>query len=82
LVWKPTFVLPFGLKTKFHITVRPAGTGFHIITVPGPAAAEENLGFTCSGYFFFLTEKVSFISPFGLEANLHITVWSDVQISY
>jgi hypothetical protein len=27
LVWKPIFILPFGLVSEFHITVRP-GTGF------------------------------------------------------
>jgi hypothetical protein len=31
-VWKPTFMLPFGLVSEFHITVRP-GTRFYI-TVP------------------------------------------------
>jgi hypothetical protein len=49
LVWKPTFVLPFGLEAKFHIinTVW-SGTGFHIVTVPG--GSRRKFGFY-SGYF-------------------------------
>jgi hypothetical protein len=46
LVWKPNFILPFGLGPDFIL--------------PFPAAAEENLGFTV-GIFHFLTEKVNFI---------------------
>jgi hypothetical protein len=36
------------------------------------------LGFAV-GIFHFLTEKVNFILPFGLEANFHVTVWSLVS---
>jgi hypothetical protein len=82
LVWKPTFVLPFGLEAKlnFRSYLIPFGLGPNFI-LPSPAAAEENLGFTV-GIFRFLTEKVNFILPFGLEANFHITVWSGVRILY
>jgi hypothetical protein len=51
LVWKPNFILPFGLGPDF--------------VLPFPAAAEEKLGFIV-GIFHFLTEKVNFILPFGL----------------
>jgi hypothetical protein len=51
LVWKPNFILPFGLGPDFIL--------------PFPAAAEENLGFIV-GIFHFLTEKVNLILPFGL----------------
>jgi hypothetical protein len=46
LVWKPNFILPFGLGPDFIL--------------PFPAAAEESLGFIV-GIFHFLTEKVNFI---------------------
>jgi hypothetical protein len=60
LVWKPTFILPFGLGPEFIL--------------PFPAAAEENLGFIV-GIFHFLTEKVNFILPFGpAGTGFHITV--------
>jgi hypothetical protein len=51
LVWKPNFILPFGLEPDFIL--------------PFPAAAEENLDFIV-GIFHFLTKKVNFILPFGL----------------
>jgi hypothetical protein len=51
LVWKPNFILPFGLEPDFIL--------------PFPAAAEENLDFTV-GIFHFLTKKVNFILPFSL----------------
>jgi hypothetical protein len=63
LVLGPHFILTFGLRPDFIF--------------PFPAAADENVGFALA-IFHFLTEKVKFMLPFGLEANFHITVWSGV----
>jgi hypothetical protein len=60
LVWKPNFILPFGLGPDFIL--------------PFPAAAEENLGFIV-GIFHFLTEKVNFIYiTVWSGTGFHITV--------
>jgi hypothetical protein len=57
LVWKPNFILPFGLGPDFIL--------------PFPAAAEENLGFIV-GIFHFFTEKVNFILSIRFKFPVHI----------
>jgi hypothetical protein len=49
LVWRPTFILPFGLGAAFHITVW-SETGFHI-SVPG--GSRKKFGFSTDNFPIF-----------------------------